>query len=185
LKVVLRGVRPPVWRRLLVPASMTLAELHSVLQTAMGWSGGHLYAFDVGGVSYGDVEEFEGEVGNDTRVRLASVVKQVAKFRYEYDFGDGWEHDVIIEEVQLATSMRAPLCLAGRRACPPEDCGGPWGYAHLLEVLADPGHPEHDELSAWVGGRFDPAEFDVNATSDLLRQIDHVVGGRPGGRGIS
>jgi Plasmid pRiA4b ORF-3-like protein len=92
LKITLRGVRPPVWRRVVVPASFTLAELHSVLQTAMGWTDSHLHSFDIGGVLYGDVEEFEGKVGNETRPRLSSVARRVSKFRYEYDFGDGWEH---------------------------------------------------------------------------------------------
>jgi len=184
LKVMLRGVRPPVWRRLVVPASMTLAELHSVLQTAMGWSGGHLHAFDVDGVLYGDVEDVDGPVGNELRVRLSSVACAVSRFRYEYDFGDGWEHDVVIEKA-LTTSVRSPLCVAGRRACPPEDCGGRWGYGHLLEVLADPADEEHAALAEWVGGVFDPEEFDVDATSDLLMMVDHTVGGRPGGRGLS
>jgi pRiA4b ORF-3-like protein len=185
LKISLRGVRPPVWRRLVVPASFTLAEVHSVFQTAMGWTDSHLHCFDVGGVLYGDVEEFDGQVGNETRTRLSSVARSVSKFGYEYDFGDGWEHDVLIEQVQPDVAAAGPFCMAGRRACPPEDCGGPWGYEHLLEVLADPGHEEHAQLSEWVGGDFAPNVFDLAETNDLLRMIDHTAAGRPGGRGIS
>jgi hypothetical protein len=115
---------------------------------------------------------------------LSSVVRSVSKFRYEYDFGDGWEHDVLVEQVQSDGSVIAPYCLAGRRACPPEDCGGPWGYEHLLEVLADPAHEEHAHLAEWAGS-FDPAGFDRDETNDLLRMIDHRAAGRAGGRGIS
>jgi hypothetical protein len=185
LKITLRGVRPPVWRRVVVPASFTLAELHSVLQTAMGWTDSHLHSFDVGGVLYGDVEELEGKVGNETRTRLSSVARRVSKFRYEYDFGDAWEHDVLIEDVQPDAAAAEPFCTAGRRACPPEDCGGPWGYEHLLEVLADPEHEEHAHLSEWIGGPFDPQEFDVAETNDQLRGIDHAGAGRPGGPGVA
>jgi hypothetical protein len=184
LKVTLRGVRPPVWRRLVVPSSVTLAELHSVFQTAMGWTDSHLHSFDIGGVLYGDVEDFEGRVGDETRTRLSSVARRVSKFRYDYDFGDGWEHDVLIEQVESGASVIAPYCLAGRRGCPPEDCGGPWGYEHLLEVLADPAHEEHAHLAEWAGP-FDPARFDLDETNDLLRMIDHSAAGRSGGRGIS
>jgi hypothetical protein len=184
LKIVLRGVRPPVWRRLVVPASMTLAELHSVFQTAIGWTDSHLHAFDVDGVVYGDVEDVDGRVGDDTRTRLSGVARGVSKFRYEYDFGDGWEHDVLVEKVASDASVIAPYCLTGRRACPPEDCGGPWGYEHLVEVLADPAHSEHAELAEWAGS-FDPAAFDLEETNELLRMIDHTVAGRAGGRGIS
>ena len=184
LKITLRGVRPPVWRRLVVPASMTLAQLHSVFQTAMGWTDSHLHSFEVGGVLYGDVEEFDGPVGNETRTRLSSVIGSASKFRYEYDFGDGWEHDVVVEQV-LSTSVITPSCVAGRRACPPEDCGGPGGYAYLLDVLADSDHEEHAHLAEWVGGSFDPEAFDVAETSDLLRLLGHAAPGRAGGPGIS
>ena len=184
LKITLRGVRPPVWRRLVVPSSVTLAELHSVFQTAMGWTDSHLHSFAIGGVLYGDVEDFDGRVGNENRTRLSSVARSVSKFRYEYDFGDGWEHDVLVEQAQSDASVLAPFCLAGRRACPPEDCGGPGGYEHLLEVLADPAHEDHAEMAEWAG-LFDPARFDLDETNDVLRMLDHSAAGRPGGRGIS
>ena len=185
LKITLRGVRPPVWRRLVVPASFTLAELHAVFQTAMGWTDSHLHYFDINGVLYGDVEEFDGKRGNEARTRLASVARSVSKFRYEYDFGDGWDHDVLIEQVQADDVVpTGPFCTAGRRACPPEDCGGPWGYAHLVEVLADPDHEEHAHLSEWIGGVFDPSVFDLAGTNGLLRMIDGAAAGRRGGRGI-
>lgn len=125
LKVTLRGVRAPVWRRLVVPSSFTLAELHSVFQTAMGWTDSHLHAFEVDGVLYGDVEEFDGKLGHERRTRLSRVARPVSKFRYEYDFGDGWERAVVIEQLLPEVTVSAPFCVTGRRACPPEDCGGP------------------------------------------------------------
>jgi hypothetical protein len=151
LKITLRGVRPPVWRRLVVPSSVTLAELHSVFQTAMGWTDSHLHSFDIGGVLYGDVDDFDGDrVGNETRTRLSSVARVVSKFRYEYDFGDGWEHDVLVEQVQADASVIAPYCLAGRRACPPEDCGGPWGMSICWRCW--PIQPMRSTLT-WPSGR--------------------------------
>jgi hypothetical protein len=166
LKITLQGVRPPVWRRLVVPMSLTLGELHQVFQTAMGWTDSHLHAFDIGGATFGDLEDLDGSGIDESRARLSRAIGKVSKFRYEYDFGDGWVHDVAIERTDGDAAV--PRCLAGRRACPPEDCGGPGGYDHLLKVLADPAHEEHTELAEWVGA-FDPAAFDVAETNDRLR----------------
>lgn len=184
LKVTLRGVRPPVWRRLVVPSSFTLAELHLVFQTAMGWTDSHLHGFDVDGVLYGDVEEFDGKLGHETRTRLSRVARSVSKFRYEYDFGDGWEHDVVIEQLLPEVTASVPFCVTGRRACPPEDCGGPGGYEHLLKVLADPAHAEHAQWRDWLGAPFDPGAFDLEATNELLRTTDHAAARNPGDNGI-
>ena len=154
----------------MVPAALTLNELHSVLQTAMGWTDSHLHSFDIGGLVYGDADEFDGPAGNEARHRLSAVIRSVTRFRYDYDFGDGWEHDVVIEQA-LPASVIASSCLAGRRACPPEDCGGPSGYRHLLDVLADSGHEEHRELADWVGRSFDPEDFDVIQTNERLHSL--------------
>jgi hypothetical protein len=171
LRIQLRGVRPPVWRRVLVPGEMSLAELHEVVQTAMGWSNSHLHEFEVEGARYGlpDPDWGLDEVVDESRVKLFRVAREGSRLRYAYDFGDGWVHDVTVEKVagwQPAT--RYPCCIAGRRACPPEDVGGPWGYQDFLVAVGDPGHGGHEQWVEWVGGRFDPAEFDLAAVDKAL-----------------
>jgi hypothetical protein len=174
LKVTLRNTKPPVWRRVLMPESMTLADLHLATLAAMGWYGGHLHDFDVGGRRYGDpseTDDFDDDfVADESRMRLSALVRSaVRRFLYTYDFGDRWEHDILIEKAPPTGAVEAlPACVAGKRNCPPEDCGGPWGYAELLEILADPAHPQHDEQLQWVGGEFDPEEFWVAGANAAL-----------------
>ncbi len=164
LKVTLRDIKPPVWRRLLLPGTMTLADLHEAIQAAMGWYGGHLHVFDIAGRQYGDPRILE-DVASETRLTLDGVLGTgVVRFTYTYDLGDNWQHQVLIERTQPALDAgRYPACIAGKRNCPPEDCGGPWGYAELLAAIADPTHPEHADQRAWLGDDFDPDEFDVAA----------------------
>ena len=173
LKVVLRDVRPLIWRRLLVPTDMTLAQLHHVLQVAMGWSNCHLHQYTIGGEIYGQPSPEAEYIDHDERkYRLADVVGDGGRLRYEYDFGDSWEHDVIVEKMVAADhGVKYPVCLDGARACPPEDCGGVSGYEHLLGVLVDPQHEEHEELTEWVGGEFDPQVFEVATVNSVLGRI--------------
>jgi hypothetical protein len=165
LKITLRGIRPPVWRRVRVASDMTLRALHQVIQEAMGWYDAHLHEFEVGNRRYGEPsdDEWPGmeRTLSENGVKLGTLVDQgVKRFRYLYDFGDGWEHEVAIEKVQpLDPSQQYPSLIAGKRACPPEDCGGVPGYYGLLQVLADPTDEEHAELSEWVGDDFDPEGF--------------------------
>jgi hypothetical protein len=166
LEVTLRDVEPRVWRRIVVPESISLRRLHAGLQVAMGWENAHLYLFAIGDVDYGDVEDMD-ELG-DVRTKLADVAAPGLTFRYDYDFGDGWEHDV---RVLGTTIVDGPLCLDGARACPPEDCGGPPGYEHLLHVLADPAHPEHAESAEWIGRPVDPEAFDREAVDAALGSL--------------
>jgi hypothetical protein len=138
IKVTLKGSKPPIWRRMQVISATTLAQLHRILHRVRGWEGSHLYRFVVGGMEYGDprmLEEMEGE--DARRVTLASLVRGAkAKFLYEYDFGDSWDHDLLIEKVLPCDAGKYyPACLTGKRACPPEDCGGIWGYASFLEAI--------------------------------------------------
>jgi hypothetical protein len=174
LKVTLAEVEPAVWRRLLVPAEMTLAKLHSVLQAAMGWTNSHLHCFEVAGRRIGmvGVEEDSPELEDERRVRDASVLSgKGAKLVYQYDYGDDWEHLVEVEDVTGPDRrLSYPLCIAGARACPPEDCGGPFGYEELITALADPKHDEHDQVLTWLGGHFDPDSFDANAVNRRLRE---------------
>jgi hypothetical protein len=170
LKVTLKGIRPPVWRRVQVSGDLTLGQLHRVLQIVMGWTDSHLHQFIVDGERYATPSPDDwGEPPSDERkVRVHDLARAKTRLRYEYDFGDGWEHDVLVEKIVPAHPERAAVCVAGRRACPPEDCGGPWGYAELLEILADPKHEEHAERREWLGRKFDPEEFDMAATNSIL-----------------
>jgi hypothetical protein len=172
LKVTLRESKPPIWRRIQAPSDISLARLHQILQVVMGWTDSHLHQFIVGGTIIGVPDpDFGVEVKNERTVRLSQVVRgEKSKFVYEYDFGDGWQHDILVEKVlQAEPGARYPICLAGKRACPPEDCGGVWGYDDLLEVIRNPDNPEHDEMLEWLGGDFDPEAFDVDAVNQELR----------------
>lgn len=165
LKVTLRGSRPPIWRRFLVPGGITLNRLHDSLQAVMGWTGGHLHQFEVGGVLYGTSDrEFGVTRASENKTTVDQVLRRPKdRLTYEYDFGDSWVHDVILEAVlPPAGDGRFPIVEAGRRACPPEDVGGIPGYADFLEVLANPKHPEHQEMIEWVGASFDPEYFDAH-----------------------
>jgi len=172
LKITLRHVKPPIWRRILVPRSMTLGDLHVAIQVAMGWENGHLHAFDVGGQQYGEPGSLD-HVANENRLTLGALVKLgINRFRYTYDFGDDWEHEILIEKAPPANSAKAfPACVAGKRNCPPEDCGGPWGYMDLLDVLANPNHPNYNEQREWIGGDLDPEAFSVDAADAALADV--------------
>jgi hypothetical protein len=142
LKITLRDIKPPVWRRVQVK-DCTLAQLHDIIQTCMGWDDAHLHEFEIGGERYGDPlqwqDDFGGEmeVGNEGKVKLSQVVDQgLKKFGYVYDMGDNWGHTIQVEKVLDAEpGVRYPRCVAGKRACPPEDCGGPWGYGDFLQAI--------------------------------------------------
>lgn len=185
LKVAIRHIRPPVWRRLHVPDGITLAALHQVLQTAMGWEDDHLHEFVVGETRYGPPDPDAGDWGQEFVDERLAALKDVVggglkKFVYEYDFGDGWEHAITVEKVLAAEAGVAyPRCVGGKRACPPEDCGGPWGYKEFLKTVGDPGHPRHAELSEWIGGEFDPEAFDLAAVNAQLQIVIGVIGDRP------
>jgi len=164
LKVTLRGSRPPIWRRFLVPADIPLKRLHDCLQAVMGWTDSHLHQFAVRGVFYG-ISDRESGVRrvSENRTTVAQLLRRPKdRITYEYDFGDGWEHDVILEAIlPPERDGLYPVVEAGKRACPPEDVGGVHGYHDFLEALGDPGHPEHGDLLEWVGGSFDQDSFSV------------------------
>ncbi len=173
IKVQLRGAKPPIWRRLEVPADIRLDWLHSVIQVAFGWQDYHLHAFDTPFGQFGTADADLGQRA-ETRVTLEQVAPTVdSKLRYTYDFGDDWEHDIVVEKVVDADpAVTYPRCTGGRRAAPPEDCGGVWAYAELVEILSDPRHPEHGERVEWLGldgaADFDPARFDAAAVTQAL-----------------
>jgi hypothetical protein len=176
LKVGLTGAKPPIWRRLEVPADVSLARLHVIIQVAFGWDGSHLHVFET---PHGDFGIADPELGHRPAddVSLAQVLPgERAKITYLYDFGDDWRHEIVVEKVlDPDESVAYPRCTGGRRATPPEDCGGIWSYADLLDVLADPAHPEHANSLEWLGldsaAEFDPAAFDAKAITKALSSL--------------
>jgi hypothetical protein len=173
LRITLNDVEPPVWRRVLVPGGYTLDRLHRVVQYALGWNDYHLHVFDIEGLQYG-VPDPDGllEVRDELDVRLDAVAAKGVRFRYTYDFGDWWEHEVLVEDVVPADAETGhPMCTEGEGACPPEDVGGPSGYLELLGALADPGHPDHVVMREWLGRPFDATAFDPERATTLLRRL--------------
>lgn len=173
IKVTLRHVAPPVWRRIEVPGDIKLGKLHRVLQIAMGWTDTHLHSFDAGHVNYGVPDpDFPDATHNERNVRLDQIAAEGDTIIYEYDFGDGWQHALKIEKILPADpAERYPRCTAGSRACPLEDCGGPSGYQHLLEVLRDPKHEEYEEMYEWIGGEFASEAFGLDEVNPRLKRV--------------
>jgi hypothetical protein len=171
-KVTLQDVAPPVWRRIEVPATYSFWDLHVAVQDAMGWQDYHLHAFRIrnrrtGGTDAIGIPDPDGFVDEPDflagwEIPLAAYFTDTGdRAEYEYDFGDGWIHDVVLEGIgDRQPKTKYPRCTAGARACPPEDCGGPPGYFDLLAPLADPTHEEHENVVDWIGGAFDPESFD-------------------------
>jgi hypothetical protein len=177
-KITLQESHPPIWRRIQV-RDCTLDKLHEHIQTAMGWTNSHLHHFKVKDQLYGDPmllqENFEDmEYEDSTTTRISDILPKAgrrSRFQYEYDFGDSWYHEVLFEGVVRADpKVKYPLCLEGERACPPEDCGGIWGYPDFVEAIQNPDHERHEELLEWVGGRFDPDEFDPAKATKAMRK---------------
>lgn len=167
----LRWLQPPVWRRLLVRPDISLAELHDIIQVAMGWTDSHLRQFYGRDVRYGVPDpDFSPDVRDSRKIKLGDLIKKPkARLIYEYDFGDGWEHEIVLEKcVEAEPSAKYPFVVEGERACPPEDCGGVGGYLNLLEAVVDPDYPDHEHLTEWLGKEFDPEAFDVEATNKVF-----------------
>ncbi len=174
IKITLQGSKPPIWRRLLVSSDISLSKLHQIIQTAMGWWDSHLHQFIVGDVYYGvPLPEDWYEIKNERRAKLSQIAPQErSKFVYEYDFGDGWRHAILVERILPPDpTHKLPVCIKGKRACPPEDVGGTWGYENFLEAITNPEHDEHDSYLEWIGGAFDPEAFDVDAINAQLRRF--------------
>ncbi|MFC9848665.1 plasmid pRiA4b ORF-3 family protein [Streptomyces sp. NPDC060223] len=180
IKIALRDSRPPIWRRLEVPSDITLRQLHDVIQAAFGWEEYHMWAFETGRDRYGVADRDLG-IRSAASNRLGQVAPHTgARLRHTYDLGDDWEHDILIEDVTAPEADTAyPRCLTGRRACPPEDCGGIWGYDYLIEILADPAHEEHEDRLEWLGldsaDQFDPAVFDAAQVNSVLSALATVL----------
>ena len=176
-KITLIEIEPPIWRRIQVK-DCTLDKLHEHIQTSMGWTNSHLHHFSIDDQLYGDpmlMEETFDEMGyqDSTNTKLSDILPKSGRrlrFTYEYDFGDGWEHEVLFEGcLRAEKGARYPLCVEGERACPPEDVGGTYGYQEYLEAMADPEHEEHDSYVEW-SGPFDPEAFDAQTATDTMRR---------------
>lgn len=179
IKVTLLDTSPPIWRRLLVPANLTLAQLHVVLQIAMGWEDCHMHDFRIGGKRFGAPDPDERLMGlsgtaSERTALLGGVLRKVgAKAVYTYDFGDGWEHGITLEKrLPLDPGRAYPICVDGKHHAPPEDCGGVSGYYNLLDAIGDPKHDQHEELMEWLGDDFDPEAFSIDEVNrQLARSI--------------
>jgi hypothetical protein len=159
LKVVLQRVRPAIWRRFDTESTVTLDNLHEIIQGAMGWELAHLYSF-------------HNRLGQAIRsgATLAAVARPGDSLVYLYDFGDDWQHEVTVEKAMVKPAGTYPRVVAGRNACPPEDCGGPWGYADLVKTLASRRTARRRELIEWLGGPFDPKHFDLEEANERLAE---------------
>jgi len=172
LKITLKYSEPPVWRRVLIEEDDTLEDLHYLIQRAMGWDNSHLHEFIIKKVSYMAAEQ-RGDL--DVKVESHATLRRVLtrsgmKFSYLYDFGDGWEHDIVVEKrLERDPDLAYPLCIDGARACPPEDCGGAPGYARVLDCVDHPEDPDYKDLREWLGP-YDPDAFDVEAVNQHLRE---------------
>ena len=178
LKVTLIGTSPPIWRRLLLPADVTLAQLHDALQAAMGWEDGHMHEFSIGQRRFGRPDPEDRLMGmpsveNERTVRLSGILGRVgSKALYTYDFGDSWEHSIVLEK-RLPDDPNAtyPVCTDGQLACPPEDCGGIPGFYDLVEALNDPNHERHEEMLDWIGDDFNPQAFSIDNVNRMLAPL--------------
>ena len=173
IKLTLQGIDPPIWRRIQTK-DCTLEQLHALIQVTMGWEFEHLYRFEIGGVEFADADSDIDEETQDVRgTKLSDVIPashRRPRFRYEYDFGDEWLHQLIVEErFEPKAGAAYPVCIAGARACPPEDCGGHLDYADMLNVLQNPSDKRYNDMVEWIGGEFDPEAFDLEAVNKRLK----------------
>jgi hypothetical protein len=176
LRISLKDHTPTIWRRLVVPGEIKLTKLHLIFQAAMGWEDYHLHQFQIGEQVYGvpddefDFEEFD-DIDEDT-VLFSEVVTAPMRFSYQYDFGDNWQHEVVVEKMEsVPLVLKFAACIDGQRACPPEDCGGTGGFEEFVEAVTDPTHEEHVDYVQWVGRPFDPEAFSVAATNAALQRV--------------
>jgi hypothetical protein len=151
-----------------------LDRLHDIIQVAMGWTDSHLHQFIVGEACFGPIAPYYDDLSmsDETEFKLSRITRDEGTvFIYEYDFGDSWHHELLVEGIAPPGEAKYPVCLAGERACPPEDVGGAWGYEGFLEAIRDPDHSEHEDYLDWIGGKFDAEAFDLKAVNAALRRM--------------
>lgn len=182
LKISLQGIKPPIWRRFTVKDSISFDKLHRVIQEVMGWEGYHLFEFDQGGLSIGTPDEgYSDEIQDAKKIKICQFLNaEGQRMPYTYDFGDCWEHTILVEKIlKDQDTEEHPICIAGKRASPPEDSGGAWGYEEMLEIQKDKSHPEYEErIVDWLGENFDPEEFDIEGINKRLAMFRKVSGSR-------
>lgn len=178
IRLELKGTEPAIWRTLLVPSDVPLSDLHKIVQTAMGWANSHLHQFAKGNRFLEPPQPEDGmwdsSGENYTGMTLDEFLqKKNDVITYDYDFGDGWEHEIKLEAILPADeTIKLPKCIAGAMACPPEDCGGIWGFQEFKNIMKDPSHPEYEGYFEWYGGEFDPGAFDMEEINEML-QVDN------------
>jgi hypothetical protein len=176
LKISIDHIKPAIWRRVIIESDMKLPDLHKVIQTVMGWYNSHLHAFRIDDTVYSEPDEDAlSEYVDYRKVRLNAVItNEKEKFNYDYDFGDGWEHTIVLEKIiPKDKNIKYPICIDGKRNCPPEDCGGPGGYEDLMEIINDPANDRYEEMTEWLGGGYDPEEFNIDFVNESLREKDY------------
>lgn len=181
IQIALKGFKPKIWRRILIPSDLLLSDFHKIIQTTMGWTNSHLHQFIKNRTFYSvkhPNDDMWDEMDNvdymENKIRISDLIQtEKDKIIYEYDFGDGWEHDIILEKVlPFDIMIKYPICLTGKMNCPPEDCGGIWGYSDMLEILKQPDHEEYESYLEWLGGDFDPEYFDKDDINKKLKKKD-------------
>ena len=185
-RIELQEIKPPIWRRIQVPETYTFWDLHVAIQDSMGWTDSHLHEFAIRNpktrrtinIGFPD-EDFGRKVSKGWKKLIADFFSpQNPEAGYTYDFGDDWQHIVILEAIlPRQAGVKYPLCLAGERSCPPEDCGGIHGYENFLEIIMDPKHEDHDSMLEWAGGEFNPEHFDCSGVvfddpAERLKSLD-------------
>ncbi len=181
IQLSLLGSKPKIWRRVLIQSDMLLSDFHKVIQSSMGWTNSHLHLFNKNETCYAEKTADDStweELGHVDYQELKVsdlLINEGERILYEYDFGDGWEHEIILEQILPGeeNGLAKPICLAGKMNCPPEDCGGLRGYSDMLEILKNPDHEEYESFIVWLGGKFDPDHFNLNKVNKLLKSKDY------------
>ena len=181
IQISLRGSKPRIWRRILVKSDLLLSDFHNIIQTSMGWTNSHLHQFIKDRIFYScrmSDDDFYEDMDNVdySKMRIADLLnKEKDKINYEYDFGDGWEHDIVLEKIYSnGDHKNTPVCLTGKNNCPPEDCGGIWGYYNMLEILKQPEHEEYEEYIEWLGEDFGPKYFNKEKINEKLATKKYI-----------
>lgn len=180
IQIALKGFTPKIWRRLLVPSDLLLADFHKIIQTSMGWGNTHFHHFIKDRTYYKSrtqLEDFWDESFDVDykNTKISNLLKtEREKILYEYDFGDSWEHYIALEKIlHIDKRVNYPVCLKGKMNCPPEDCGGAWRYSDILEILKQPDHDEYEEWAEWIGPEFDPEYFSIDDVNELLTEENY------------
>jgi len=177
LKIVLQNIDPPILRILQIKGNANLGKLHDYIQGTMGWTDSHLHEFRIKGKRYQAEQQMYDDIDSpdmydEQEYRINKLLQEGDSFEYIYDYGDCWEHNIFVEKIlPPEEGVHYPICTYGERTCPPEDCGGPWGYEELLEILKDPKHEEYEDRVEWVGEDFEPEKFDIDRTNRVLGNI--------------